>query len=94
MADIQETLQARQSIYGEPVVHFTRTVGILNAMGFRRIRGDSSLTRLSNLDWPQIMIADKLARSMEDPTFLDNAHDISGYAECWQLILKGEKVDG
>jgi hypothetical protein len=47
---------------------------------------------LTVLDWPQIVIEDKLSRAANDPTFLDNPHDIAGYSECWKTLITGEEI--
>lgn len=95
MADIKDTLIDRQATYGPPKEHFARTIILLNAARFRRYNPRTKIfEELTIEDWPQIMILDKLARAQNDPRFLDNPHDIAGYAECWKTLITGEKIDG
>jgi hypothetical protein len=66
----------REQAYDHPRVHWGRTVGMLNALGFRR---DGRLLHAS--DWADAMICDKLARRANDQERLDDLDDIAGYAD-------------
>jgi hypothetical protein len=81
----------RNGDYGHPRLHWGRTVGMLNALGFRR---DGRLLRPS--DWADAMIAEKLARRANDQTLRDNLVDIAGYAAAaerlWEDIYADDPV--
>jgi hypothetical protein len=81
MSNIKEITDERQATYGPPQEHFARTVAILNTLGFRRYGRELDIT-----DWPQIMIADKLARACNSPHFKDHRKDVQGYAWAWGMV--------
>ena len=73
--------------YGHPYDHFGRTTGLLNVLGFRRATEGGPTRELIRIDWPQIMICDKLARAYESPEFQDHRDDIAGYAWTWGAVV-------
>lgn len=76
--DVRTITEARGRQYGPPVKHFTKTVGMINALY------DLDLTPE---DWAVFMICDKLARESET-VHRDNLLDIAGYAERREEILR------
>lgn len=77
ISDAMEAIRDRRTKYGPPVEHFTRTVGMINALFAHKL-----LEPLTPEDWAQIMILDKLSRNAERP-IRDNQTDTCGYAACW-----------
>lgn len=77
ISDAMEAIRDRRTKYGPPVEHFTRTVGMINALFASKLREP-----LTPEDWAQIMILDKLSRNAERP-IRDNQTDTCGYAACW-----------
>lgn len=71
------TIRQRRKTYGPAREHFARTVGAINAIFRHKLREP-----LTEEDWAQIMILDKLARHQEKPHH-DNRIDTAGYAACW-----------
>lgn len=67
----------RRTTYGPATEHFRRTVGAINAIFANKLREP-----LTEADWAQIMILDKLSRHQERPHG-DNLVDTAGYAACW-----------
>lgn len=88
---VKHITDERGKKYGHPYDHFGRTVGVLNALGFRRMNEDGNPRLLRRIDWPQIMISDKLARSFESPEFTDHRDDIAGYAWTWSAVI--DRID-
>lgn len=93
MSDERESVlsEAERLVHGmrrleaaHPLDDFTATVGILNALGFRRHMDpapQSPVRKLKPDDWPVILIALKLAR-LWHAYKRDHPVDIAGYAEC------------
>ena len=75
----KDLTDARGAVYGHPAEHFARTTGMLNALGIG--------TGLGAMDWPFVMICDKLARLRESPEHRDGWEDIAGYARTALMIL-------
>lgn len=71
------TITERRITYGPATEHFRRTVGAVNAIFASKLREP-----LTEGDWAQIMILDKLSRHQEKPK-ADNQVDTAGYAACW-----------
>lgn len=71
------TVSARRKTYGPPREHFSRTVAAINAILYEKLREP-----LTEADWAQIMIIDKLARHQGDAKTSDTPVDIAGYAAC------------
>ena len=72
-----EVIRDRRPKYGGPKKHFARTVGMINA-AFSEI-----LKRpLTESDWAQIMILDKIARFNGPSKTNDGPIDLAGYAAC------------
>ena len=76
---LEQTIEAvknRGKYYGPPGEHFARTVGAINALFSAKLKEP-----LTEADWAQFMIIDKLAREQERAK-PDNAVDMAGYAAC------------
>lgn len=71
------TVSARRRTYGPPREHFSRTVSAINAIFYDKLREP-----LTEADWAQIMILDKLARHQGDAKTADTPVDLAGYAAC------------
>jgi hypothetical protein len=71
------TVGARRSTYGPPKEHFSRTVAAINAIFGHKLREP-----LTEADWAQIMILDKLARHQGTARSADTPVDLAGYAAC------------
>ena len=67
----------RHTVYGPPLEHFGRTVGMVNALFSSVLRRP-----LTTADWARIMMLDKLARDLGPRPHPDNAVDLAGYAAC------------
>ena len=85
LAEASEAVRDRRRRYGPPTEHFRRTVGAINAIFAHKLREP-----LTEEDWPQIMLLDKLARHQEQPQ-RDNPVDAAGYSACWAetMALRG-----
>lgn len=71
------TIRQRRSTYGPPREHFRRTVAAINAIFADKLREP-----LTESDWAQIMILDKLARHQGTSRSADTPVDLAGYAAC------------
>jgi Domain of unknown function (DUF6378) len=71
------TVGARRATYGPPREHFARTVAAINAIFSHKL-----LSPLTEADWAQIMILDKLARHQGTSKSSDTPVDCAGYAAC------------
>lgn len=71
------TVSARRKTYGPPMEHFSRTVAAINAIFGPKLREP-----LTEADWAQIMILDKLARHQGSSKTSDTPVDLAGYAAC------------
>ena len=78
------TITDRRATYGPPTEHFSRTIGMLNALFAHKLR-----VPLTVEDWPQIMMCDKMARHQGKP-IEDNPVDCAGYAACWFECLTND----
>lgn len=67
----------RHAVYGPPREHFSRTVGMVNALFASVLRRPLTVS-----DWARIMLLDKLARDLGPKPHPDNAVDLAGYAAC------------
>jgi len=67
----------RHAGYGPPREHFSRTVGMVNALFASVLRRPLTVS-----DWARIMLLDKLARDLGPKPHPDNAVDLAGYAAC------------
>ena len=79
VAMLEQTIDAvknRGKYYGPPGEHFGRTVGAINALFKSKLKEP-----LTEADWAQFMIIDKIAREQERAK-PDNAVDMAGYAAC------------
>lgn len=88
---LNESIQAvrdRRQNYGDPSAHFARTVGAINAIFAHKLREP-----LTEDDWAQIMILDKLSRHQGRPID-DNPRDVAGYAGCWWECIIARGVNG
>jgi hypothetical protein len=92
MSDVSETLDERGSRYGSFETHAIISQALQDVM-----RGTDTIK--TNWDYlsPDMaqalsVIADKIARILNgDPTYLDNWHDIQGYARLVEKRLEGEQ---
>ena len=73
----QATIRQRRGTYGPPRQHFAKTVAAINAIFADKLREP-----LTESDWAQIMILDKLARHQGTAKSLDTPVDLAGYAAC------------
>jgi hypothetical protein len=71
------TVGARRATYGPPKQHFAKTVAAVNAIFAHKLRSP-----LTEADWAQIMILDKLARHQGTSKSSDTPVDLAGYAAC------------
>jgi hypothetical protein len=71
------TVGARRATYGPPKQHFAKTVAAVNAIFADKLRAP-----LTEADWAQIMILDKLARHQGTSKSADTPVDLAGYAAC------------
>ena len=71
------TVAQRRATYGPPREHFSRTVAAVNAIFSKKLAEP-----LTEADWAQIMILDKLARAQGDAPNPDTTIDLAGYAAC------------
>jgi hypothetical protein len=74
------TVSARRKTYGPPREHFARTVAAVNAIFAHKLREP-----LTEADWAQVMILDKLARHQGNggtTKSSDTPIDLAGYAAC------------
>ena len=67
----------RHAVYGPPKEHFSRTVGMVNALFSFVLKRPLTVS-----DWARIMLLDKLARDLGPKPHPDNAVDLAGYAAC------------
>lgn len=77
---LQETLDVvrdRRPKYGGPMTHFRKTVGMINAAF-----GDILRRPLTESDWAQFMLLDKVARYNGPAKTTDGPVDMAGYAAC------------
>lgn len=74
----------RNGTYGEPHEDFARTVGQLNALGYRGPGGRLLLPR----DWAVMANAAKQSRLVATPDHHDSVMDVAGYAGCyWDCVV-------
>jgi hypothetical protein len=85
--NVNDIVRERGNTYGHPADHFQRTVSILNALGFRRVNPNGEIRTLDALDWPFVMVADKLARLAESPEHRDGWADVQGYGKTAEMLL-------
>jgi hypothetical protein len=71
------TVGARRATYGPPKQHFAKTVAAVNAIFAHKLAEP-----LTEADWAQIMILDKLARHQGTSKSKDTPVDLAGYAAC------------
>ena len=71
------TVGARRATYGPPKQHFAKTVAAINAIFAHKL-----CQPLTEADWAQIMILDKLARHQGTSKSSDTPVDLAGYAAC------------
>lgn len=75
--EASRVIAQRRSTYGPPRQHFARTVAAVNAIFADKLREP-----LTEADWAQIMILDKLARHQGTSRSTDTPVDLAGYAAC------------
>jgi len=94
MADLSDTLAERGSRYGEFIEHAKIAQALQMIMhGSAAHHGEIIKTRWDNLDADMrqalTTIADKIARILNgDPAYIDNWHDIQGYARLVEKRLE------
>ena len=84
LLDALAVIRDRRPTYGGPLVHFRRTVGMINAAF-----GDVLRRPLTEADWAQIMILDKIARFRGPRPTSDGPVDLAGYAACLAECSRG-----
>lgn len=80
LAQAQAIVRQRRATYGPPREHFSRTVAAVNAIFSHKLREP-----LTEADWAQVMILDKLARHQGNggtSKSADTPIDLAGYAAC------------
>lgn len=78
LLDAVDVIRQRRNTYGPPGKgHFAKTVGMINALFAHKLREP-----LTQAEWAQIMILDKLARYQGPTRTVDGPLDIAGYAAC------------
>lgn len=78
LLDAVDIIRQRRATYGPPGQgHFAKTVGMINALFAHKLREP-----LTQAEWAQIMILDKLARYQGPTRTVDGPLDIAGYAAC------------
>lgn len=77
LATALDVVRERRGTYGPPGEHFRRTVGLVNALFAGKLREP-----LTEADWAQVMILDKLARHQGEKKNADTPVDLAGYAAC------------
>lgn len=88
MTNIDATLAERGKRYGEFLHHAIIAQDLQDAM--RRAMGWTALA--ADQKQALTVIADKIARMLNgDPDYLDNWHDIIGYAKLVETRLQGEQ---
>lgn len=75
--EASRVIAQRRLTYGPPREHFSRTVAAINAIFYDKLREP-----LTEADWAQIMILDKLARHQGTSRSTDTPVDLAGYAAC------------
>lgn len=83
LLDTLEVIRDRRPKYGGPKAHFARTVGMINAAF-----ADILARPLTEADWAQIMILDKIARYNGPNSTTDGPIDIAGYAACLAEVAR------
>lgn len=77
----------RNNSYGPPTQDFTRTAGILTALGYRTEGGGP----IKPHDVAIMVIAVKLSRLMWSPDKRDSWVDLAGYAACGHECVMDER---
>ena len=77
LVEALDVVRNRRETYGPPREHFARTVQMLNGL-----LADKLKEPLTEADWAQIMIIDKLARHRGPAKSADTPIDLAGYASC------------
>lgn len=78
LLDTVDVIRSRRATYGPPGKgHFAKTVGMINALFAHKLRSP-----ITQAEWAQIMILDKLARYQGPSKTTDGPLDIAGYAAC------------
>ena len=77
LEEASRVIAQRRTTYGPPRGHFRRTVAAINAIFADKLREP-----LTEADWAQIMILDKLARHQGERRSDDTPIDLAGYAAC------------
>lgn len=83
LLDTLDVIRDRRPKYGGPKAHFARTVGMINAAF-----ADVLKRPLTEADWAQIMIMDKIARYNGPNSTTDGPVDIAGYAACLAEVAR------
>lgn len=76
-------IKDRRPKYGGPKKHFARTIGMINAAF-----ADVLKRPLTEADWAQFMILDKIARYNGPGATEDGPVDIAGYAACLAEVAR------
>ena len=78
----------RRKAYGHPIDHFSRTIGMINALF-----SDHLKKPFEPHHWGQMISIDKLSRAFQSPEKRDHWVDLAGYAECTNLCVEKENND-
>jgi len=92
MTEIASTLKERHNTYGSFGEESKAVVRMLDVLGYLKSTNKQEIPPL--VLHATSMILTKLVRAFNgDPTYLDNWHDIAGYATLVEGFLNAEKVD-
>lgn len=75
----------RRNSYGHPIDHFSRTIGMINALF-----ADHLKKPFLPHHWGQMILLDKQSRAFQSPEKRDHWVDSAGYSECTQLCVQKE----
>jgi hypothetical protein len=75
----------RRKDYGHPYDHFSRTIGMINALFADRLKEP-----FEPHHWAQMIMLDKNSRSYESPTKKDHWIDKAGYSQCGHQCVEIE----
>lgn len=86
---IEDTVAERGARYGDPTDHFSTTQKLYSTwLKHRNSLPVGHSDKELAIRHAVYMICDKLARAAHDVDYVDNLHDIQGYAKCWEKIIK------
>lgn len=78
-----DIVDARRDVYGDPVTTYVRVAAIMSAILDHEVQPWQA---------PLLMIAVKLVRTAETPTYSDNSDDIDGYLKMFREIIGDDMI--